>query len=166
MITSDVDPRSRETTIILQPNHSWTWRANVWLVASLMVVSCTAGLVLTALGYWLVLFFTLLELGLLSWCLHYCVSRTHRQEVLRLNQERLILESGIRRPTKTIEIERFFARFFVRPPTYRGHHSSLALRYADNELEIGSFLTDDEREQLISLLRSTIHRLDNPHAFN
>lgn len=162
MIRSTFDQDTGSAIIVLQPNRSWTWRANLYLIASLMVVSLSVGLVLLFLGYWLILLFTTLEIVLLTACLHYCVSRTHRQEVIRLTSDRLVIETGARYPSERVNVQRFFARFFVQPAQRRGQSKSVALRVQNQgvELEVGSFLGDAEKEQLIRLLQRTIQRLD------
>ncbi len=162
MIRSTFDEANASAIIVLQPNRSWTWRANLYLIASLMVVSLSVGRVMLYLGYWLILFFTTLEILLLTACLHYCVSRTHRQEVLRFSSERLVVEAGSRRPQELVNVQRFFARFFVQPAQRIGQRKSVALRVhnQDLELELGSFLGDAEKDQLVRLLQRTIQRLD------
>src|SRR5690606_877640 len=68
--------------IVLRPNRSWTWRANLCLAGTLLAVSGTIGVILAAQGLWTVLPFAMLQgAGVLA-CLYYCVRRTHVQEVL------------------------------------------------------------------------------------
>lgn len=170
MIRSTFDAESASAIIVLQPNRSWTWRANLYLIGSLMLVSLSVGLVLLYLGYWLILLFTTLEIGFLTACLHYCVSRTHRQEVLRFSSDRLVIETGSRQPQEQVNVQRFFARFFVQPAQRRGQSKSVALRCQypqknpnknrKQEFEVGSFLGDAEKDQLVRLLQRTIQRLD------
>ncbi len=166
MIRSTFDAENASAIIVLQPNRSWTWRANLYLIGSLMLVSLSVGLVLLYLGYWLILLFTTLEIGFLTACLHYCVSRTHRQEVLRFSSDRLVIETGSRQPREEVNVPRFFARFFVKPARRRGQSKSVALRCHDQdknrqqEFEVGSFLGDAEKDQLVRLLQRTIQRLD------
>jgi len=164
VIRSSFDHQTHEATIVLQPNHSWTWRANLYLIASLFVISISVGFVMLWLGYWMILLFTTLEIVVLTACLHYCVKRTHQQQVLRLSPERLIVESGTRKPEQRINIHRFFAKFFIYPATQGHAKKSVALRYQDTnrnqELEIGKFLGDAEKDHLIHLLNCTIIKLD------
>ncbi len=164
MIKTSFNSQANQATIILQPNHSWTWRANLYLIASLLVISLTVGVVLTWVGYWMILVFTTAEIAILTLCLYYCVARTHRQEVLHFTKDRLVVESGTRKPEQRVNIQRFFARFFVQAAPSFGYKRRVSLRYGNEVLEIGGFLAEPEKDALISILRNTIARLDRHPA--
>ncbi|MEC7969687.1 MAG: DUF2244 domain-containing protein, partial [Pseudomonadota bacterium] len=66
-----------------------------------MSVSFTIAFAFTAMGYWVVLPFTALEMAVLSYCLWLCLRRSSIQEVLSLTAETITLEVGIKRPQKT-----------------------------------------------------------------
>ncbi|MGA0839007.1 MAG: DUF2244 domain-containing protein [Pseudomonadales bacterium] len=160
MITSNFDTDARAGCIILEPNRSWTWRANTLFVATLMVISVTIAIAFTAQGYWVVLPFTALELSVLTACLYYCVRRTHLKEVLTFRPESVVLERGVLRPERRHEFERYFARFFVRPAKHPWYQKRIALRCRDEEVEIGRFLTSEEVDALVPVLRRMINQLD------
>lgn len=160
MITSEFDEQARIGRIVLRPNRSWTWRANTLFIGTLLVVSLSIGVAFTLRGLWVVLPFTVLELGILSGCLWYCVRRTHRQEVLTFSPEALVLERGILRPEQRIEFQRFFTRFFVKGPRHPWYDKRVAVRCRDQEYEIGTFLGGAELDDLIGQLRAMIRRLD------
>ncbi|MGI9324452.1 MAG: DUF2244 domain-containing protein [Pseudomonadales bacterium] len=160
MISNDFDASNGRFMIVLRPNQSWTWRANVYLIASLLIVSLSIGIFFILQDFWLILPFTLTEVTLVAACLYYCVRRTHRQEVITLTQEAVILERGIRQPDEQQRFHRYFTRFFVKPPRYRGHRQTISLRCRDEETEIGSFLSEEEKQQLIQTLREVIATLD------
>jgi len=162
MILSELDPDRAEGRIVLRPNRSWSWRANIMLVGTLMAVSGTMATVFAYQGMWLILPFTALELSVLLACLYYCVRRTHTQEVLTFTPEHLVFERGVGRPERRHEFQRFFARFFVRRRPHPWYRKRVALRCRGEELEIGSFLTGDERDDLIGVLQDMVHRFEQP----
>ena len=166
MISNDFDSSSGRFMIVLRPNQSWTWRANLYLIASLLVVSLGIGIFFVLQNNWLILPFTLAEVALVAACLYYCVRRTHQQEVITLTQDAVILERGIRQPDERQRFHRYFTRFFVKPPRYRGHRQTISLRCRDEETEIGSFLSEQEKQQLIRTLREVIAALDHPAKDN
>ena len=161
MIACEFDPAAGGGRIVLQPNRSWTWRANACLVGSLMIVSGAVGLLLAYRGLWPVLPFTAIEGLVLLGCLYYCVRRTHLQEVLTFSPEYLLFERGIGRPHTRRRFQRYFTRFFVRPPSHPWYRQRIALRCRDQELEIGSFLTGEEKAALVSALEDMIQRLED-----
>jgi len=160
MIQSEFDAGRQQGRIILRPNRSWTWRANTLFVGSLMVISLTIGIGFTLQGMWVILPFTLLELGILTACLYYCVRRTHRQEVLTFSPDTLVLERGVNRPDSRIEFQRYFTRFFVKGPRHPWYRKRIAVRCRETELEIGSFLASEELDDLVRQLRAMIQHLD------
>ncbi len=161
MISCQFDDGETSACIVLRPNRSWTWRANVYFIGSLMAVSLTMAAVFSARGFWMILPFTVLEISVLTACLYYCVRRTHTTEVLRLNRDALIFERGIRRPVLHLELERYFTRFFVRPAHHPWYKKRIELKCRDRALEVGEFLSDDEKDELVRDLRQIIHRLDS-----
>lgn len=164
MILSEFDGSRAEGRIILQPNRSWTWRANTCLVGTLMAVSGSVGTVLAYHGLWLILPFTFVEMAVLLGCLYYCVRRTHMQEVLTFSPDYVVFERGVSRPDRRHRFQRYFASFLVRPPAHPWHRKRIALRCRDQELEVGSFLNSDERDDLVAVLRDMIQRLDGASA--
>lgn len=160
MVTSEINSETGTVLIVLRPNQSWTWRANLWLVFSLLTVSVTIGTFFLLQRYWMILPFTLLEVSVVAACLYYCVRETHRQEVLRLCDDTVVLERGIRTPQESHRFERFFTRFSVSPPRYRGHLQTVALRCRNEETEIGSFLTADDKEELVRRLKEAVGFLE------
>ncbi len=153
MIAAHFDTSSCVGRIVLRPNHSWTWRANTYLISTLMVISGIIAIGFTLNGLWLVLPFTVLEMGVLTACLYYCVRRTHTMEVLTLSRAELVYEKGIRAPSVRMAFDRYFARFFVRPPSHPRYHKQVALRCRGEEVEVGTFLTDAEKDDLVLELR-------------
>jgi hypothetical protein len=74
------------------------------------------------------------------------------------------LEKGVNRPQVRLEFQRYFTRFFVRGSRHPWYRKQIALRCKDRELEIGSFLSSEEKDDLIRQLREMIHRLDGAPA--
>lgn len=160
MIACEFDSTAGAGRIVLRPNRSWTWRANVWLAGTLMLLSGIVGTLFAYRGLWPILPFTLVQAVVLLACLYCCVRRTHLQEVLTFSPDYLLFERGIGQPRTRRRFRRYFTRFFVRPAPHPWYRLRIALRCRDQELEIGSFLTAEEKEDLVAVLRDMIHRLD------
>lgn len=158
MIAAHFDERTRTGHIVLRPNRSWTWRANIYCVAALMAVSTTVATTFAWHGFWLVLPFTALEIGALFACLYVCVRRTHAQEVLIFSSDELVVETGHRRPEHVYRFARFFARFRVERPDDPWNQGRVAIQARDQRLEIGRFLSRDDKARLVEQLRLMVHR--------
>ena len=94
-------------TITMQPNHSLSWKALGYFLMFMLSVSFTIAFAFTAMGYWVVLPFTALEMAVLSYCLWLCLKRSSIQEVLSLTPETIKLEVGVKRPQQTYQWQRF-----------------------------------------------------------
>jgi uncharacterized membrane protein len=164
VISSEFDPDASIGRIVLRPNQSWTWRANTYLAGTLLAVSGSIGVVFALQGMWLILPFTLLELAVLMACLYYCVRRTHLQEVLTFSSDYLDVERGVKVPETRQRLQRYFTRFFVSAPRHPWYCKRVSVCCRGTEIEIGSFLNDGEKDDLVAALRSMIDRLDHGGA--
>ncbi|MAD93761.1 MAG: hypothetical protein CMP85_08075 [Gammaproteobacteria bacterium] len=103
--------------IVLQPNHSLSWRALKYFLAFMMLVSFGIAITFVFFGYWLVLPFTGLEMAFLSYCLWRCLRRTSLQEVIVFSADEIRLETGIDGPDRT----RSLGVFLHEDPHQPGH---------------------------------------------
>ena len=160
MVVFDFDADARTGRIVLRPNRSWTWRANLVFLAVISVVSLIIGATFLLAGFWMILPFGVLEMSILGGCLWYCVRRTHRQEVLTFTGDELRIEAGIGQPETRHVFKRLFARFFVRRPRHPWYGTRIAVRSHGREVAIGDFLNPDDKKQLVSELRRMVDSLD------
>ena len=156
MITERYEERDARGLIELRPNRSWTWQANLYLVGSLFVTSGGVAIAMAQQGYWLIAPFAFFETTFVLGCLYYCVRRTYLLEVLTFSQDELIVERGVGKPTQRWVFPRFYARFHVEPRAHPWYRKKVLLRCREELLEVGRFLTETEREQLIGTLRRMV----------
>jgi uncharacterized membrane protein len=108
-----------------------------------------------ALGYWLILPFAGLEIGLLAWALEAMRKREGDYETLTIDGDRVLLEwrEGKRRERR--EMNRHWVRVLCdcTPP---GRNCHLCLRSHGREMEVGHYLSDEARLQLAATLRSRL----------
>ena len=158
MIATHFDESDRIGQIILRPNRSWTWRSNTYFVGTLLAVSLIVATTFALRGFWLVLPFTAIEMSALFACLYFCVRRTHEQEVLTFSVDELVVEKGHRKPEHIYRFSRFFARFLVEPARHPWYEDRIAIQARTERLEIGRFLTRDEKARLVKQLRLMVDR--------
>ena len=158
------DPNERPDkvvgTITMQPNHSMSWKALGYFLMFMMTISFSIALAFTAMGYWVVLPFTALEMAVLSYCLWLCLRRSSLQEVLSLTPETITLEVGVKRPQQTYQWQRFFTKIQVQPAFHPWYRKKVSLVHKGTELEIGGFLNNDEQAELLDSLRQLIRQAD------
>jgi len=160
MVSAEFDRECQTGQIVIQLNHSWTWRANLYFLATLFVISIAIAIGFLVLGYWLILPFAGLEMLALTAAIYYCVRKTHRQEVLRFSQDEVVIESGVNKIEKEHRFRRFFTRVLVEAPSGARRTQRIALTERDRTIEVGEFLTEDDKKTLIRELRNMIRMLE------
>jgi len=158
LIAAHFDESDRVGQIVLRPNRSWTWQSNTYFIGTLIGISAIVATSFSLRGYWMVLPFSAREMGALTACLYYCVRRTHQQEVLTFSIDELVIEKGHRKPERVYHFSRFFTRFMVEPPAHPWYEPTIAVRSRDERVEIGRFLTRDEKKRLVTQLRWMVGR--------
>ncbi len=160
MIVTEFDPLHRRGRIVLRPNASWTWRANLILLGTLVAVSASIATWFMLHGAWLILPFTVLEMSVVGGCLYWCVRRTHRQEVITFEPAEVRIERGHRRPEESFVYNRAWASFFERPAPHPWYEPRIGIRSHGKELIIGDFLNRSDKRRLASELRRMIRAID------
>ncbi len=156
MIVADIDDNTRTGVIILRPNHSWSWRANVVFLSILMGVSMAIAFGFLMAGAWVILPFSLIEMTVVALCIHYCVKQCARQEVITISDHEVQIECGVRTPSHRENFQRMWAKFFVKKPKHPWDPPRLTIRSHGKEFEIGSFLNQRDKKDLVSMLHRII----------
>lgn len=161
MVESWIKPQLDEAQIVLRPNRSWTWRANLGLFYSLAAVSLTIGLSFLAKGLWLILPFNVLELTVVFLCLRYLLRRTRQREVITFTDDEVRIECGADAPERVTTFVRHWAQIQVTPPR-PSKRRRIAIRSRDTEQDIGAFLNDDDQTLLVAELRRIVGLFATP----
>jgi uncharacterized membrane protein len=156
MVVTEIDEASRTGIIILRPNHSWSWKANVLFLSILMGVSLSIATGFLMAGAWVIMPFSILEMTVVALCIHYCVRQCARQEVIIISDSEVKIERGINRPSQQESFQRMWAKFFVRSPNHPWDPVKLSIRSHGIESEIGSFLSRRDKHNLISQLKRVV----------
>ncbi len=158
MVLTDIDDNTRTGTIVLRPNNSWSWRANLWFLCILLVVSFSIATGFLIAGAWVILPFTVIEMSVLGLCIHYCVKQCSRQEVITVSDHEVKIERGIRGPSEHEVFQRMWAKFFVKKPRHPWDPLKLSIASHGIESEIGAFLNQSDKSDLVKQLQRVIPR--------
>jgi uncharacterized membrane protein len=155
VIEVELDNEARTGRFILRPQRSATWRDNLWLVVAVAVLAVPIALYRTAFGFWPVLVMCALHLAALTWALYKVSYALLAREVVTVGPEQIVVEAGHREVERRFELTRAWAQVLLRTGARR-RHNTLILRSAGRAVELGRFLTDDEREQLAGELERVV----------
>lgn len=157
MVNVEYNAETRCGHIVLRPNQAASWRDNriFLMVAGLLLTLIAIGFAL--MGAWLILPFAGLEVMALTGLLWYVFTARSRQEVVHFSEQEIIVEQGRHRPEQIWRCQRPWCRFHLRR-RHPWYPRQLKLRCHQREIEIGSFLNDDERSRLQHYLQDFLRR--------
>ena len=150
---TDIDRElSSPTQFIVRRNQSLSWRGNKLFIYFIAVVSLGIGGMFAIKGLWLILPFAGLEVLALAICLFLVCLRCGDQEVITIENERVVVEKGRQKPNEVWQFERAWINLQLVNSPLPNHPSKLLIRSKDKETEIGKNLTNDERKSLAKSL--------------
>ena len=137
--------RSNEgARLLLSPNRSANWRQTQGAIAVIGLVVLLVGIGWTLAGAWVVLPFAGIEVAVVAYVLHRVSFSTYRKQVITVHANRITIESGVRRPTESFELQRP-AFLLVDTPDNALHPIKLVLADDYQEVIIGEFLNHEDR---------------------
>ena len=157
MVESNLDISKGQGHIVVCPNMSGHWQITKLF---LWIISCLALFIATAfalLGLWVILPFAGIEVMALVSLMYWVAHRCRRKQVITLNNNRILVETGYTSPESSWESELFFTRLYIDKPPYRdGKPMKVFLRGKQQQFEVGEFLNEEDKNKLITELRSVI----------
>jgi uncharacterized membrane protein len=139
-----------------RPNHSLTRHQQRLVFWSLAGVCFATASGFALLGYWLVLPFAGLEIGLLAWALEALRSREGDYEALTIEGDMVVLEWHAGTCGERREMNRQWTRVICDCGTSGRRNCRLSLSSHGRETKVGEYLSDEARLQLAATLRKKL----------
>ena len=156
MISCEHERESRRGRMVLAPHRSATWRENLYLLAAVAALALPIAVAWSLQGYWIILPLCGLELLALAAGLYWSSHALLAREVITVDEEAITIEAGRREVERRFELPRHWARVVLAPGRGRSHPRRLIVQSHGRAVELGRFLTDDEREAAAARLRDLI----------
>ena len=156
MITIEIDEAGRNGFILLQPNRSASWNANLYLIGFLSLACLIVASYMAYIGAWLVFPFAGLEILLLSVATFLWFRENTRREVIRFSDAQVVVEKGRYRPVSGWRIQRAWARVELQPSGHPWYPDRVVIGAMDKEIEVGGFLNPEDRDLLVTTLARLI----------
>ena len=153
----------RKIAIEIVPNCSLSPRQALFFFASISVVSLVIAGIFALQGFWPILPFAGLELGLLGWALRASMRRRHYLQTIRVSDAEVEVVTRDQRGSQEERFPRLWAR--VRLVRAHGWHPSrLVIESHGRTCEVGGVLTEEERRGLHGRLRGLVGSVSElPH---
>lgn len=158
MITSNQE--AGKLMIIARPNHSSSWRGNLYALLAISVPSLGAAIGFTLLGAWPILPFAGLELLALACALYYVNWKLQYRHVITLSEDSVQIEKGHYHPKQCWRFARQRTGLSITPEKHPWDSPEVAVHDSEESVSIGEFLCPGDARELISLLRREI-RVDS-----
>ena len=148
MVAKESELKDASCRFVLRPNNSASWRVTLLFFLSLCLVSFILAISLAVMGYWMILPFTGLELIAVGVGLQVVSRRCHRCEVITVDEDKVRVESGRNRVEKRWSFSRLWARIVLEAGINDWYPSRLLIQSHGKSMEVGRFLSEDERKDL------------------
>jgi uncharacterized membrane protein len=122
--------------------------------------------VVAAQGFWPVLPFAGLEIGLLTWAVRASMREGSTRETIEIDEQRITIRRFDRRGEHFSVFPRHGSRVTLRTPQTALHPSRLVLESRGRACEVGRFLTEDARQSLAARLQQLVGNVNEPPALS
>ena len=143
---------------VLRPTRSLTWKQARYVVAAMGTVCIAIGGFFYALGLPLVLPYSGIEVIALATAFYVVLRAGQQREVIRIENDDVVVERGRKKIEERIEFNRFWVRVELARSRRRFHPRRLLLAAQGREIELGQFLTEGERESLAKALINALKK--------
>lgn len=135
------------------PNCSLSERQCKVVFWSIAGVTFSIAAIFSALGYWLILPFAGLEIGVLAWAFDSLGRHRRDFELLEIVGDELFMESRQGDKTSKACVNRYWAQLVVQKDSVSGHVRLTVCSHGRGN-EIGLFLDDEDRMRLCDSLKT------------
>ena len=143
---------------LIQPTRSMSWRDAKIFVGVVTVVSLGIGVWFLSHGYPLVLPFSGIEALAVAVAFYVVLRDGENREVISIFPARVVVEKGRKQADVTVEFDRNWTRVILARSPRRWYPSRLSISSHGQSMELGSFLTNGEREALATALINAIEK--------
>ena len=145
--------------ILIKPNQSISWKSGLVFVLVIAFTCLSIGLGFAYVGATLILPFAGLEVIFVGICTYLVLNKTSQQEVITLSKDKLIIEKGAYRLKKVWEYFRLWSYITVERPQHPWYPAHIVVTSKGERVPLGDFLTEQEKEELVSSLERIIQDL-------
>jgi uncharacterized membrane protein len=155
-----VDTPSDVLCLELRPNCALTHRSALFFFGFVCLTSFGIATLMAVQGFWPVLPFAGLEILVLGWALRVSLANAHVVQRLAVSEEAVRVDCLGPRSEEHLVFPRHWATVTLRASYTALHPSRLLIESRGRAVEIGGFLTEEERRGLAAQLKQVIGRIN------
>ncbi len=150
------DKQGCTTRLIVTANRSMSWKANLYLAASLGVICMGVAIAMATFGLWMIIPFAGLEIIFIVVCLYLTLKRLSRQEVITVDSEAIKVEWGYSQPDVTVNLPRRWSRLSYHCKDSEFEVGELSVSAHGKRYVLGQCLNKKEKKALYGELKSAM----------
>ena len=143
---------------IVKPNQAISWRSLMLVYTFISTVTIVIGITFYSMGMTLVLPFSGLEILALGAALYICAWRGGAREVISIDRDHIMVETGRQFPEQREIFKRAWAKVILERSWNSWYPSRLLIRSHGRQIEVGRFLNEQEREGFALMLCDTLNK--------
>ena len=145
-----------KASILARGNFSLDAGGLVSLLLALAVVSLCLAVLLALQGYWPILLIAVVQLALVAWILVRAWQRAWVSDVIDICADRITVTQQRHKRKRQIELDTAWTVIELKQPEITWYRPRVQLRSGSQLVELGSFLTSEEKRQLAQYLKNAI----------
>jgi uncharacterized membrane protein len=153
-----------ERVLELMPHRSLTAKTARLFIGLCAAPTFAIAFLFTAQGFWPVLPFAGLEIGLLAWAVRSSMRSGQVRETITISEDSVIVRHWDRQGVQSAVFPRHWARVTLHAPLAALHPSRLVVESRGRALEVGRFLTEDERRKFAARLKPLVGNMNETPA--
>ncbi len=150
------DKQGCTTKLIVTANRSMSWKANLYLAASLGVICMGVAIAMATFGLWMIIPFAGLEIIFIVVCLYLTLKRLSRQEVITVDSEAIKVEWGYSQPDVTVKLPRRWSRLSYHCKDSEFEVGELSVSAHGKRYVLGECLNKQEKKALYGELQNAM----------
>lgn len=141
-------PDNAGTGFVVKPNQAMSWRSLMLVYTGIAAVTLTIGVSFYLIGLTLILPFSGIEILALGAAFYVTAAKGDEQEVILIDRDTIVIESGRKHPENRETFQRAWARVVLERSRNSWYPDRLVIRSHGRQVEIGKFLNEQERQGL------------------
>ena len=154
------DTGEAKTSFVITPNRAMPWHQLVWIYSIFAAFTLGIATGFFIKGLVLILPFAGLEILALGVVLYVSAWRGGVREVITITEDKVRVESGRSAPEYSHEFDLAWVQVVLERPWHNWYPSNLFLRSHGQQVQIGCFLNEEERQGLANELVKAIKNKD------
>ncbi len=156
MILEETGPEEHQYDFLIRPNRSMTAKGMSLFVVFVGLAVFLVAMRFALLGAWVILPFAILEVVLFAVAFWWYEKASRYRETIKLSKNNILITKESLKFRKSWQFNPYWVQVKLLPNANNWYPSQLLIRSQGKQVEIGSCLTNQERQELSEALKNAM----------